>query len=126
MELKPWHRHYDYNVPTTVRVPRPAIDEPIQIPANAYPDKAALNFYGTEITFWEQRALVRRFANALGSLGVQKGERMGIHLSNCPQYPIAYDKVPKPVAFRTSLPKSANRKVLRKILRAEEEAEKKE
>ncbi|HYA91578.1 MAG TPA: long-chain fatty acid--CoA ligase [Thermodesulfobacteriota bacterium] len=90
METKPWHRHYDYNVPTTVRVPRLAIHELIQIPANAYPDKAALNFYGTEITFWELRALVMRFANALGSLGVQKGERVGIHLPNCPQYPIAY------------------------------------
>jgi long-chain acyl-CoA synthetase len=90
LEAKPWHRHYDYNVPTTVRVPRLAIHELIQIPANAYPDKAALNFDGTEITFWELRVLVMRFANALGSLGVQKGERVGIHLPNCPQYPIAY------------------------------------
>jgi len=90
LEAKPWHRHYDYNVPTTVRVPRLAIHELIQMPANAYPDKAALNFYGTEITFWELRGLVMRFANALGCLGVQKGERVGIHLPNCPQYPIAY------------------------------------
>jgi long-chain acyl-CoA synthetase len=90
LEAKPWHRHYDYNVPTTIRVPRLAIHELIQLPANAYPDKAALNFYGTEITFWELRVLVMRFANALGSLGVQKGERVGIHLPNCPQYPIAY------------------------------------
>jgi long-chain acyl-CoA synthetase len=90
VELKPWHRHYDYNVPTTVRVPRLPIHELIQIPANAYPDKAALTFCGTEITFWELRLLVMRFANALGALGVQKGERVGIHLPNCPQYPIAY------------------------------------
>jgi long-chain acyl-CoA synthetase len=90
VELKPWHRHYDYNVPTTVRVPRLPIHELIQIPANAYPDKAALIFCGTEITFWELRLLVMRFANALGALGVQKGERVGIHLPNCPQYPIAY------------------------------------
>ena len=90
MEERPWHRHYDYNVPTTVRVPRLAVHELIQIPANAYPDKAALNFFGTEITFFELRGLVIRLANALGSLGVQKGERVGIHLPNCPQYPIAY------------------------------------
>jgi long-chain acyl-CoA synthetase len=66
------------------------IHELIQISSNAYPDKAALNFYGTEITFFELRGLVMRFANALGSLGVQKGERVGIHLPNCPQYVIAY------------------------------------
>ena len=90
MELKPWHRHYDYNVPTTVRVPRWPIHELIQIPANAYPDKAALNFYGTEMTFWELRQQILCMANALGALGVQKGERVGIHLPNCPQYVIAY------------------------------------
>jgi long-chain acyl-CoA synthetase len=90
MELKPWHRHYDYNVPTTVRDPRLSIHELIQVSANACPDNPALSFYGTEITFWELRLLVIRFANALGALGVQKGERVGIHLPNCPQYPIAY------------------------------------
>jgi len=90
LEARPWQRHYDYNVPTTVRVPRMTVHELIQIPVNAYPDKAALNFLGTEITFLELRGLVMRFANALGSLGIQKGERVGIHLPNCPQYPIAY------------------------------------
>jgi long-chain acyl-CoA synthetase len=90
LETKPWHRHYDYNVPTSVRVPRFPIHELIQIPANAYPDKAALTFCGTEMTFWELRQQILRMANALGALGVQKGERVGIHLPNCPQYPIAY------------------------------------
>jgi len=90
MEPKSWHRHYDYNVPTTINVPRLPIHELIQIPANAYPNKAALSFHGKEITFRELRLLVIRFANALGALGVQKGERVGIHLPNCPQYVIAY------------------------------------
>jgi long-chain acyl-CoA synthetase len=90
MEMKPWHRHYDYNVPTTIRYPRMAIHELLGIPSNAYPDKAALNFFGTEMTFWELRLQVLRFANALGALGIKKGERVGIHLPNCPQYPIAY------------------------------------
>ncbi|HEX9949290.1 MAG TPA: AMP-binding protein, partial [Thermodesulfobacteriota bacterium] len=90
MEERPWHKHYDYNVPTTVRVPRLLIHELFEIPANAFPDKAALNFYGTEITFLELRTLSIRFANALGALGVKKGERVGIHLPNCPQYLIAY------------------------------------
>jgi long-chain acyl-CoA synthetase len=90
METKPWHRHYDYNVPTTIRYPRLPIHELIQIPANAYPDKAALNFFGSEMTFWELRQEILRMANALGALGIKKGDRVGIHLPNCPQYPIAY------------------------------------
>ena len=87
---KPWHRHYDYNVPTTIRYPRLPVQELIQIPANTFPDKPALNFYGTEMTFWELRTEVRRMANALARLGVKKGDRIGLHLPNCPQYVISY------------------------------------
>lgn len=90
METKPWHRHYDYNVPTTIRYPRVPAQDILQISAGTHPDKAALNFYGTEMTFWELRQQALRMANALGALGVQKGERVGLHLPNCPQYVIAY------------------------------------
>lgn len=90
MDERPWHRHYDYSTPTTIRYPRLAVHDLLGIPANAYPDKAALNYFGTEVTFWELRQQVLRFANALGALGVSKGERVGIQLPNCPQYPIAY------------------------------------
>jgi long-chain acyl-CoA synthetase len=90
METRPWHRHYDYNVPTTIRYPRLPVHELLGIPANAYPDKPALSFFGTAMTFWELRQHVLRMANALGALGITKGERVGIHLPNCPQYPIAY------------------------------------
>jgi long-chain acyl-CoA synthetase len=90
METRPWHRHYDYNVPTTIRYPRLAVHELLGIPANAYPDKPALSFFGTEMTFWDLRQHVLRMANALGALGIKKGERVGIHLPNCPQYPVVY------------------------------------
>lgn len=90
METKPWHRHYDYNVPTTIRYPRVPAQDILQISAGTNPDKAALNFYGTEMTFWELRQQALRMANALGAIGVQKGERVGLHLPNCPQYIIAY------------------------------------
>jgi len=87
---KPWHRHYDYNVPTTIRYPRLAAHELLDLPAGAYPDKAALIFFGSEMTFYELRQESRRFANALAGLGIQKGDRVGLHLPNCPQYLIAY------------------------------------
>jgi long-chain acyl-CoA synthetase len=90
METKPWYRHYDYNVPTTIRYPRLAVHNLVELPANAYPDKAALSYFGTEITFWELRTQILRFANALAALGIKKGDRVGLHLPNCPQYPIAY------------------------------------
>jgi len=87
---KPWHRHYDYNVPTTIRYPSLAAHELLDLPTGAYPDKAALIFFGSEMTFYELRQESRRFANALAGLGIQKGDRVGLHLPNCPQYLIAY------------------------------------
>ncbi|MGB6067165.1 MAG: long-chain fatty acid--CoA ligase [Desulfomonilaceae bacterium] len=89
MESRPWQRHYDYNVPVTIRYPRIPLHDLLGIPAGSLPDKAALNFYGTEITFWELRNFVLRMATVLTKLGVQKGDRVGMHLPNCPQYLIA-------------------------------------
>ncbi len=90
MEHRLWHRHYDYNVPITTRIPRLAVSDLLQIPANAYPDKAAVHFLGAEITFWQLRCQVLRMANALGAMGVRQGDRVGMHLPTCPQYVIAY------------------------------------
>lgn len=90
METKPWHRHYDYNVPTTIRYPRVAAQNFFQLAAGAFPDKPATNFYGTEITFWQLREQMLRMANALGKLGVKKGDRVGVHLPTCPQFIISY------------------------------------
>ncbi len=90
MDNRPWQRHYDYNVPTTIRYPRIPAHDLLGLPANTFPDKPATNFYGTEITFYELRRQVLRMANALGDLGVKKGDRVGVHLPTCPQYIIAY------------------------------------
>lgn len=90
MEAHKWHRHYDYNVPTTIRYPRIPAQSMFQLPVGAFPDKPALNFYGTEMTFWQLREQMLRMTNALRKLGVKKGDRVGIHLPNCPQFPIAY------------------------------------
>ena len=90
MPERPWQRHYDYDVPTTLRYPRIPAHEFAMIGTKAFPDKAAINFFGTEITFWDLRLKIMRMANALGQLGVEKGDRVGIHLPTCPQYVIAY------------------------------------
>ncbi len=90
MEYRSWHKHYDFNVPPSIRYPRILVQDLIQIPANTYPDKPALIFEGREINYWELRQQTLRFANALSRLGISKGERVGIHLPTCPQYIIAY------------------------------------
>jgi long-chain acyl-CoA synthetase len=89
-EKRPWIRHYDYNVPTTIRYPHFTVFDLIQRPAALNPDLVATDFFGTKMTFWELRTRILRMANALGELGVGKGERVGIHLPTSPQFIIAF------------------------------------
>ncbi|HVN70438.1 MAG TPA: long-chain fatty acid--CoA ligase [Desulfomonilia bacterium] len=90
MDSRLWHKHYDYNVPTTIRYPRTPAQMLFQLSVGSFPDKPCVNFYGTEISFWQVRDQMLRLSNALGKLGVKKGDRVGIHLPNCPQFPISY------------------------------------
>lgn len=90
MEARIWHQNYDYNVPTTIRYPRIPVPELLQIAANIVPDKPAYTIYGSQMTFWQLRSQVHRMANALKELGIKKGDRVGVHLPNSPQYIIAY------------------------------------
>ncbi len=54
------------------------------------PNRIALVFGGAEFTYGEFQLLTRKFAAALAALGVGKGDRVAIHLPNCPQFAIAY------------------------------------
>ncbi len=55
-----------------------------------WPWRNAIIFGGMEMTYQELDSLSDRFANALASMGVKKGDRVGVHLPNCPQFAIAY------------------------------------
>lgn len=52
------------------------------------PDRVALieGLGGREVTFAEWNARVNRTANYLRSLGVEKGDRVSVYASNCPEY----------------------------------------
>ncbi|MEW6553424.1 MAG: AMP-binding protein [Actinomycetota bacterium] len=58
--------------------------------AAKWPERNAMIFGGMEITFRELDLLSDRFAAALADQGVSKGDRVGVHLPNCPQFAIAY------------------------------------
>ena len=90
MESKFWHKNYDYSIPTSIRYPKIPVHELVNIAASSFPNKAAFNLYGSEMTFWEVRQEVMRMANALAKRGIKKGDRVAVHLPNCPQYAIAY------------------------------------
>jgi long-chain acyl-CoA synthetase len=63
--------------------------EYLRINARKFPDKAAIIFYGKEISYKELDESSDRFANYLIGKGLNKGDRVGIFMGNCPQYIIA-------------------------------------
>lgn len=56
----------------------------------AFPDKTALAYMGTHITFSRLDAYANQFANMLISNGLTKGDVVGINLPNIPEYVIAW------------------------------------
>ncbi|HKR90756.1 AMP-binding protein [Novosphingobium sp.] len=53
-------------------------------------DRALVDFLGREYTYRQIQAEARRFAAGLQSLGLRKGDRIGLYLPNVPMYLSAY------------------------------------
>lgn len=75
---------------------RAAIDIP-EIPfgemlwesAQRFPEKVAIIFQGQKISYRELDGLANSFANALARLGVKKGDRVALYMTNRPEYVIS-------------------------------------
>jgi long-chain acyl-CoA synthetase len=87
---KPWLRHYDPGVPTTIEYPRVPLSDLLERSAARFPDRIATSFFGATLTYRQLDGLANRFANALSAMGVVKGDRVGLLLPNCPQFVIGY------------------------------------
>ena len=87
---KPWLKFYEPHVPEHIDYPETTMPAVLEQTARKYPDHTALIFNNARITYREVNEAVDRFAAALQGLGVKKGDRVAIHLLNCPQFPIAY------------------------------------
>ena len=90
MTNKPWLKFYEPHVPEHIDYPDIVLPEVLKQTAQNYPRRSAIVFKGASVNYDEFDRLVDRFASALQSLGVKKGDRIALQLPNCPQYPIAY------------------------------------
>lgn len=90
MNNKPWLKHYEPHVPEHLHYPDLILPEVLKDTSAHHADRPAMIFKGARITYAEFDRAVDRFAAALQQLGVKKGDRVAVHLPNCPQYPIAY------------------------------------
>ncbi len=55
-----------------------------------YPDRPAVIYLGQEFSYRRLQDLSLRFAGALDGMGVKKGDRVIVYLSNCVQWIIAF------------------------------------
>jgi long-chain acyl-CoA synthetase len=90
---KPWLKNYKlgpYPLRKTLEpYPKAPIYKFLDDSAEAYPGQVAIEYLGRRIQYHELKEYVNRFANALASLGVKKGDRVATVIPNCPQYIIA-------------------------------------
>ncbi len=87
---KPWLKFYESHVPEQIDYPQVTMPAALEETTHKYPDHTALIFKDAKLDFQTYNQAVDRFAAALQGLGVNKGDRVAIHLPNCPQFAIAY------------------------------------
>lgn len=90
---RPWLGQYDPGVPATLDYPTLRLDELLRRTAERYPDRPALLFFGRKTTYRALDEAVDRTANGLRQLGLERGERVGLFMPNCPQLVIAFHAV---------------------------------
>jgi long-chain acyl-CoA synthetase len=87
---RPWTRHYDEGVPTTIAYPDVPLQTFLDETARRMPEAVGTIFFDKALTWRELSALADRFAAGLQAMGVMKGDRVAVILPNCPQYVIAF------------------------------------
>lgn len=87
---KPWLQSYPEGIPATIAYDIQPLHRYLEKMASRYPEKKALHFLGKDVTFADFHDKVKKFANYLQKLGIEKGDRVAIMLPNCPQSVIGY------------------------------------
>jgi acyl-CoA synthetase (AMP-forming)/AMP-acid ligase II len=87
---KMWAKSWPDGIPQKLDFPNKPLYDFLRDNAQKNPEKAAINYYGREISFQELGDLTDRFSAALNDLGLKKGGRVSLYLENCPQFVIAY------------------------------------
>ncbi|MBW8011049.1 MAG: long-chain fatty acid--CoA ligase [Chloroflexi bacterium] len=90
MSEKIWLNSYDEGVPHSLKYSDETIHELLEKTAVKFPDKVCTIFNGAKISYKEMNELSDRLAVGLDSIGVKKGDRVGVFIPNTPQFVIAY------------------------------------
>ncbi len=86
---KPWLSSYEARLAPEIPIPEITFTDMLEEGLTTYPDRVALHFLGTRLTFRELNDLAATFASFLRSGGYGPDDVVGIQLPNIPEYPIA-------------------------------------
>jgi len=90
MTAPKWLANYDDGVPSTLEpYPNRSLTEYLREGASRWPDRPALLFKGSTITYRKLEDESNALGAALSEMGVRRGDRVAICLPNCPQFLIA-------------------------------------
>ncbi|MBA3534440.1 MAG: long-chain fatty acid--CoA ligase [Ardenticatenales bacterium] len=90
MSTNPWTTFYDPGVPESVNIPEVPLPELVADSAKRYPNRPALVFFNSEVSYKELDEAITQFAAGLQVLGLAKGDRVALYVPNTPQYVIAF------------------------------------
>ncbi len=83
--------YWPKGLPRTLDLPRTSLYYNLEVAATRYPDKPAVVFYDSVLSYAELRQQVQALAGFLQQeCGVRPGDRVALYSQNCPQYVIGY------------------------------------
>ncbi len=86
---KLWHGSYAPGIPKSLNYKDTTLIEAFSLSVKEFPEKSALIFLDSAITYAKLNDMVNSFANALIDLGVKPGDRVAMLMPNMPQIVIA-------------------------------------
>jgi long-chain acyl-CoA synthetase len=86
---KIWLKSYAAGVPAEIEFEKTPLADALTRSAGQFPNRPALIFQGTSVTYQQLDDMVSRFASALVSLGVKPGDKVAVLLPNLVQTVVA-------------------------------------
>lgn len=87
---RPWHAFYNPGVRPDFVPPDTTLTGMMAEGFAAHGPRVLIEYPGEEITYDQMRARAARAASALRAFGLEPGDRIALHLPNCPWHPVFF------------------------------------
>ncbi|MBC7106823.1 MAG: long-chain fatty acid--CoA ligase [Firmicutes bacterium] len=87
---RPYEAFWPARLPKTLDYPAVPLFRLLEVAADFYPNKTAINYYGRAISYRDLWLGAQNLAGALARRGLAKGDRVALYMQNSPHYVIAF------------------------------------